>query len=51
MQWVRISLPVANKKETKNIGWRKCGGTDTIIREQLAAFVKDSDIDHTVLGH
>jgi len=44
------SVASHNKKETKNVGRNQRGGTATILRNQLAAFVVDSNTDHTGLG-
>ena len=41
------SVASHSKRETRNIGRRQRGGTATILRDQLAAFVKDSDVYHT----
>ena len=39
-----------NERETKNIGRYQRGGTEKILRDQLAAFVIDSGNVHTGLG-
>ena len=44
------SVASHNERETKNIGWYQRGGTGTILRNQLAAFVIDSGSDNTGLG-
>ena len=44
------SVASHNKLETKNAGRAQRGGTATVIRDLLAPFVKDSNVDHTKLG-
>jgi hypothetical protein len=44
------SVASHNERETKNIGRYQRGGTATILRDQLAAFVVDQGNDHTGLG-
>ena len=44
------SVASHNERGTKNIGWYQRGGTTTVLRDQLAAFVVDKGNYHTVLG-
>ena len=44
------SVASYNTNEIKNMGKHQRGGTSTVIRDQLAAFVVDSGVDATGLG-
>ena len=44
------SVASHNKRGTENINRYQRGGTATIIREQLAAFMINSSINHTRIG-
>ena len=44
------SVASQNKAEGENLGNKQRGGTSTVIKDSLAAYVKDSGVDHTGLG-
>ena len=44
------SVTSQNKTEGEKIGNKQRGGTSTVIRDVLTAYVKDSGVDHTGLG-
>ena len=44
------SVVLQNKTEGKEVGNKQRGGTSTIIKDSLSAYVKTSGTDHTGLG-